>query len=251
MFIHLWSFTSTVSKDKSWTICLDYPEFSSGIEFRPVTAAADSILRLDTSCGCLEARWLNMTESSSGGWIQVTADSILRLTRVPPAGYGLPPIPSHGWLELRQLDTSYSWLHPTANSSFGTWIRLKADSILRLTTSCGWFYSAADSSPPAGHDLWLTYALIYQVNLRTYSAKYIIFMVCFLPTDFSYHRSRLCLLLFKNLEEAWRSFKTLAVPDSSCSGWFETCNQSTTSRILTPMPPDTILGQFIYLFIYF
>ena len=212
-------------------------------------------LRLILSCG-----WIRVAAvSRPGGWI--------RPSRVPAAGYKLrltpsygwlefrllelPPIPSQGWLELRQLDTSYSWLHPTANSSFGTWIRLKVDSILRLTTSCGWFYSAADSSPPSGHDLWLTYALIYQVNLRTYSAKYIIFMVCFLPTDFSYHRSRLCLLLFKNLEEAWRSFKTLAVPDSSCSGWFETCNQSTTSRILTPMPPDTILGQFIYLFIYF
>ena len=25
------------------------------------------------------------------------------------------------------------------------------------------------------------------INLRTYSAKYIIFMVCFLPLDLSYH----------------------------------------------------------------
>ena len=132
--------------------------------------------------------------------------------------------PSHEWLEFRQLDTSYSWPHPTADSSSGGWIRLKADSILRLTRvpaaryelqlilSCGWLEF---------------YTLIYQVNLRTYSAKYIIFMVCFLPTDFSYHWFRLWLLLqeswrsLKKLEEAWRSFKTLAVTDSSCSGWFE------------------------------
>ena len=151
------------------------------------------------------------------------AESILRLTRVPAAGYGL----YYGWLEFRQLDTSYSWLHLTADSSSGGWIRLKADSILRLTASCGWFYSAAGSSPPAGLDFRLTYTLIYQVILKTYSAKYIIFMPCFLPTDFSYHRSRLWLLLQKpwrslrKLEEAWRSFKTLAGTDSCCSSWLE------------------------------
>ena len=128
-----------------------------------------------------------------------------------------------------------------ADLSSGRWIRLKADSILRLTRvpaaryklqlilSCGWLEF---------------YTLIYQVNLRTYSAKCIIFMVCFLPTDFSYHWSRIWLLLqepwrsLKKLEEAWRSFMTLAATDSSCSGWFETCEQWTTSRILTPMPPD-------------
>ena len=45
---------------------------------------------------------------------------------------------SCGWLEFRQLGTSYSWLHPTADSSSSSWIRLKADSILRLTISCDW-----------------------------------------------------------------------------------------------------------------
>ena len=85
-----------------------------------------------------------------------------------------------------------------------------------------------DSSPSAGLDLRLTYTLIYQVNLRTYFAnKYIIFMVCFLSPDFSYHWSRLWLLLqetwrsLRKLEEAWRSLKTLAATDSSCSGWFK------------------------------
>ena len=160
---------------------------------RLVTAAADSILRLDTSCGCLES------------WLDPAAGYKLRLSRVSVAGYELPLNPSYGWLEFRQLDTSYSWLHPTADSNSGGWIGLKADSILWLTTSYGWFYSTADSSPSAGLDLRLTYTLIYQVILRTYSAKYIIFMVCFLPTDFSYHWSRLWLLL----QEPWRSLRKL------------------------------------------
>ena len=124
-------------------------------------------------------------ESSSGGWIQVTAESILRLTRVPAAGYGCT----------------------MADLSSGNLIRVTADCILRLIRvlaagydlrliqSCGWLRVAADSSPPAGLDFRLTYTLIYQVIWRTYSAKYITFMVCFLPTDFSYHWSRLWLLL--------------------------------------------------------
>ena len=41
----------------------------------------------------------------------------------------------------------------------------------------------------------------------------------------------------------WLEFQrldtTYAATDSSCNGWFETCDQSTTSRILTPMPPDS------------
>ena len=45
--------------------------------------------------------------------------------------------PSHGWIEFRLLDTSYSWPNSTSDSSSSGWIRLKADSILWLTTSCG------------------------------------------------------------------------------------------------------------------
>ena len=169
-------------------------------------------------------------------WIQVAADSILPLTRVPAAGYKLwlsqvPAagyklrlIPSYGLIDFQRQDKSCSWLRPTNDLSSDSWIRVTANPILRLTRV-----------PAAGYDLrlipscgWLEfYTLIYQVNLRTYSAKYIIFMVCFLPTDFSYHWFRLWLLLqeswrsLKKLEEAWRSFKTLVVTDSSCSGWFE------------------------------
>ena len=42
-------------------------------------------LRLILSCG-----WIRVAAVlSPGGWMQVTPDSILRLTRVPAAGYGL------------------------------------------------------------------------------------------------------------------------------------------------------------------
>ena len=113
-------------------------------------------LRLILPCGWIRVAavsrpggWIQVTtESSSSGWIQVTADSILWLTRVSAARYGLRLTPSNGWLEFRQLDTSYSWLYPTADSSSGGWNWLKADSILRLTTKillilfCGWLESA-------------------------------------------------------------------------------------------------------------
>ena len=196
--------------------------------------------------------WIQITtDSSSSGCIQVTAESILRLTQVPAVGYELQLTQSHGWLEFQWLGTSYSWLHPTTDSSYGGSIRLTADS------SCGWLRVVADSIlrltpvPAAGLKTWLTYTLMYQVNLRTYFAKCIIFMVCFLPPDFSYHWCRLWILLqepwrsFKRLGEAWRSLeKDSSATDSNCSGWFElrrlirTCDQSTTSRILTPIPPD-------------
>ena len=263
MLIPSWSFTSTVSKETN-----NLPRLPAILIWNWAVACYScgwpDFWRLDTSCGCFEAwrldtsydrvqfqrldtsyGWLQYSaDSSSGGWIRVTADSILQLTQVSAAGYELRPTPSHGSFEFRKLDTSYSWQHPTSDSSSSGWIRLKADSILRLTTSCGWFYSEADLSPSAGLDLRLTYTLVYQVSLRTYSAKYIIFMVCVLPPDFSYHWSRLWRLLqepwrsLRKLEEAWRSFKTPAATDSSSSGWFKTRDQTTTSRILTLIPPD-------------
>ena len=169
---------------------------------------------------------------------------------------------SHGWLEFQRPDTSYSWLHPTADLSSGGCIRHKADSILRLTRvpaaryelqlipSCSCLRFALTRVPPVGLDLRLFYTLIYLVNLRTCSAKCIIFMDCFLPSDLSYHWFRLCFLL----QKPWRSLKSLrkleevlklylglilvAAADSRCNGWFETCDQSTTSRLLIPMPPD-------------
>ena len=84
---------------------------------------------------------------------------------------------------------------------------------------CGWLEPAGLTRPAA--DLFL----IYKVNLRTSSVKYVIFMVCFLPPDFSYHWFRLWMLL----QEPRRSLKKLqvgsAATDSSCSSWFETAIQ--------------------------
>ena len=64
----------------------------------------------------------------------------------------------------------------------------------------------------------------------------------FLPPDFSYHWLRLWMLLQeasrKKLEEAWRSFKTLAVTDSSCSSWFE------LQRLIRSLRPIDNLQNF-------
>ena len=164
------------------------PGFSSGIELQLVTAGAVSILwltrypgaeyelrlilfcgqlefrRLNTICGCLKSRRLD----SSYDWVEL---------RLLDTSYSWlhPMAESYGWLEFQRLDTSYSWFHPKADSSSGGSAWLTADS------SCGWLRVVADSIlqltrvPPAGLKVWLAYTLIYQVNLRTYSAKYIFF----------------------------------------------------------------------------
>ena len=136
-----------------WTICSITPDFHW--EFR----CGLSQLRLILSCGWIQvtavsspAGWIQITtQLSSGGWIQVTVNS----TRVPAAGYGLRSTPSHGCLEFWQLDTIYSWLHSTVESSSGGcydlrlipscgWLRVAADSLLSLTrvrrlgSNCGW-----------------------------------------------------------------------------------------------------------------
>ena len=115
---------------------------------------------------------------------------------------------------------------------------------LQLIPSCGWFYAASDSSQSVGLDLQLTYTLIYQVNVRTLSAKRIIFMVCFLSPDFSYQWLSFCLLLqepwrsLKKLEEAWRSFKALAATDFKRSDWFE------LRRLIRDLRPIDYLQNF-------
>ena len=91
------------------------------------------------------------------GWIRVAGDSILRLTRVPAAGYELrlsrvPAagyklrlIPSYNWLRFQRLDTSCGLLRPTADLSSGGWIQVAVDSVPRLTRV-----------PAAGYELRLT-----------------------------------------------------------------------------------------------
>ena len=126
-----WLFTLTVSKEMnnlarlSRIFIRNWAGLSLGITL---------FQQLDTSYD-----WFYpMADLSSSGWIRVAADSILQLTQVSLAGYELLLTQSHNWLEFRRLETSYSWLHPTANSSSRSLVRLKADSILRLTISCGW-----------------------------------------------------------------------------------------------------------------
>ena len=107
--------------------------------------------RLDTSCS-----WLYpAADSSCGCWMRVATDSILRLTWVPAAGNKLQLIPSYSWLEFWWLDRSCGWFHHTADSGSSGWIRVAADSILRLfrvpvaryelqlIPSCGWLRVAA------------------------------------------------------------------------------------------------------------
>ena len=161
---------------------------------------------------------LSLADSSYSGWIRLDWMA-----------------PSHSWLEFEQLDTSYNWLHPTSDSNSCSWTRLKANFYLRLTMSCSWlgfwqlhtsyswFHPVVDSIlwltrvPPAELELRLTYNLICQVNLSTYFANWIIFMVCFQAHDFSYQWFMLWLLLqepwrgLKKFEEAWRNFKTKAI----------------------------------------
>ena len=184
--------------------------------------AADSILRLTRvpTAGC-ELRvsrvpvagyklwlipsygWLRFQQlNKSCGWIRAAADTVPRLTRVPAGGYKWRLTPSLGWLEFGRVDTSWGWLHPMAEWSSRGWIWVTADSTLRLTRVLAPWY---ELQLILSYGCLEYYTLIYQVNLRNYSAKYIIFMVCFLPTDFSYHWYRLWLLL----QEPWRSLRKL------------------------------------------
>ena len=190
---------------KKWTICLDYSEFLSWIELRLVTSTADTILRLNTSYGCLESwrvdtsyGWLEfrrldtgcgrlrtMADLSSSSWIRVTADCILRLTWVPAAGYDLRLIPSSGWL------------------------RVATDSIL-----CGWLESACWT--------WLAADLYFNISSNF---KDLFWKICHFYGLFSTEWFQLPLIqalaatsrTLKKLEEAWRSLKKLQ--DSSCD-WF-------------------------------
>ena len=81
------------------------------LEFRQLNMSCGCLeyLRLDTSYDWVELRRLDtsygrlhpMADSSSGGWIQFTADSVPRLTWVLAARYGLRPVPSPNSLEFR------------------------------------------------------------------------------------------------------------------------------------------------------
>ena len=150
---------------------------------------------LHLSCGWL---WV-AADSSSGGWIRV------QLTRVPVAGYDLRLILSSGWLEFQKLDVSYSWFHPAA------------DYELRLILSCGWFEST----------IWTRLAADLYFNISS-KFKHVFCRINHFYGLLSTAWFQLPLIqalpaasrALKKIEEAWRSFKTLAVTDSSCSSWF-------------------------------
>ena len=195
-----WSFTLTVSKEMNMLSRLPRLFIRNWAE---ACCSCDWFYPADNSS--FSGRVQVAAVSSPTGWIRVAADFLLMLAPVPAAGCKLWLTPSQGWLEFWQLDTSYSWLHPTDDLSSGGWIRVTDDYILwltllpiagynlRLIPSCGWLWVAADSSfgclirVTADSILRLTTSCgwFYQVNLRIYSAKYIILMVCFLRPDFS------------------------------------------------------------------
>ena len=154
--------------------------------------------------------------------MQVTADSILRLTRVPAAGYRLRLTQSHGWLEFLALDTSYSWLQRTADSSSGCWIRLKDDSIhpAAISSFGGLIKVAGDSI------LRLTRVLYFNTSskFKDLFCKIHHFYGLFSTDWFQLQLIQALAAAWrtlKKLEEAWRNFKTLAATDSICSSRFE------------------------------
>ena len=165
----------------------------------------------------------------------------MRLTRVPAAGYELRLTPSHGWLEFLRLDTSYSWLNPTADSSSGGWIRLKADSILRLDSSFGGSVRVAADSI-----LRLTRVLYFNISskFKDLFCKIHHFYGLFSAAWFKLPLIQVWMLLqepwrsLKKFQEAWRSFKTLAATDTSCSDWFE------LRRLIRDLRPIDYLQNF-------
>ena len=146
---------------------------------------------LDTSCG-----WLRPTADwSSSGWIGVTADSILRLTRVLAAGYDLRLIPTCGWSRF------------AVDSSSGGLTRLAADLYLNVSSKFKDLFYKIHHFYGLFSIAWFQLSLIQALPAASRTLK--------------------------NPEEA------VAAADSSCDGWFGSCDQSTTSRILTLMPPDS------------
>ena len=169
--------------------------------------------RLNKSCD-----WFySAAGSSSGGWIRVAADSVPQLTWVPAAGYKLQLTPSYGWLEFRRLDTTYRWFHPAADSSSGGSIRAATDFILRLTRvfisskfkdlfcKIYHFYGLFSTD-------WLQLPLIQALTATSRTLK--------------------------KLQEASRSFKTLAATDSNCSSWFK------QRRLIWDLGPIDYLQNF-------
>ena len=145
-----------------------------------------------------------------------------------------------------RLNTS-GWFNPAANSSSGNWIRVAA-----VSNSGGWIQVTADLGSggwirvAADIILRLTWVIYFNISSKF---KDLFCKIHHLYGLFSTNWFQLPLIqalaaasrILKKLEEASKLYLRLilvAAADSSCDGWFETWDQSTTSRVLTPMPSD-------------
>ena len=183
---------------------------AAGYKFRLIPSYGWlGLRRLDMSCDWLRLEFRRL--DTSCGWLE--------FQRLDTSCSWLCP---HDWLEFRRLHATLGWFHPAADSNSGGSIRLKVDSIMWLTWVLCFNISSKfkDLFCKIHHFLWFVFSRLISVTIGSG------FGCC-----------------FKNFEEAWRSFKTLArliliaAADLSCDGCFETYDQSTTSRILAPMPP--------------
>ena len=138
------------------------------------------------SCGWL---WF-AADSSSSGWIRVTAGSILRLTRVPAAGYNLRLIPSCGWLWVAADSSSSGSIRVAADS-----IRLEADSYFNITSKIKDLFCKLHNFCGLFSTAWFQLHLIQALPATSRTLK--------------------------KLEEAWGSFKILTATNSSCSDSLE------------------------------
>ena len=157
-----------------------------------------------------------MANSRSGLRIRFRTGSILRLTM------------NCCWLEFWWLDRIFSWLHLTADSSSGSWFRLRTEFLSAAYSSSSWFYRSADSSSASltqlGTDLCFN-------KFKDFFCKIHHFYGLFTAAWFQLPGIQSLAAASRNLslkkpEEAWRSFKTLVDNNSSSTGR------------LTPMPPD-------------
>ena len=157
-----------------------------------------------------------MADARSGLRIRFRTDSILRLTM------------NCCWLEFWWLDRIFSWLHLTADSSSGSWFRLRTEFLSAADSSSSWFYRAADSSSASltqlGTDLCFNRLKDSFCKIHHFSGLFTAawFQLPVIQSLAAASRN----LSLKKPEEAWRNFKTLVDNNSSSTGR------------LTPMPPD-------------
>ena len=157
--------------------------------------------------------WLHPTaDTSSGGWIRVSADSILRLTLVPESGYELRLTLSHADL------SSDGWIRVTADFNLRLTRDLAAGYNLRLIPSWSWLWLAAGSS--CGGWTRLAADLYFNISSKLLCKIhhfYGLFSTAWFQLPLIQALAAASRTLNKKLEKAWGSLKKLQ--DSSCH-WF-------------------------------